>query len=146
MRSLTIAFFLMLLVASIAMAGFTLKSGVYRMDQLDDAKAEALSSGKPVAFLYSDKNTTCPLCAGASKNAMETLASSCVIVYAEKADWAKMPKPVRTAINAPEAGKYIPTVVVMSPNVKEVIVIVPYAQGQEYKRLLYAAKEKISRY
>jgi hypothetical protein len=129
MKILSIAFFSILLTASIAMAGFTVKSGVYRMDQLDDAKAEALSSGKPVAFLYSDENTTCPLCAGASKNAMEALSDRCVIVYSEKADWAKMPKPVRTAIHAPEAGKYIPKIVVMRPNFKEVIVIVPYARG-----------------
>ncbi len=146
MRSLIIAFLSTLLTASVVMAGFSLKSGVYRMDQLDEAKAEAHSTGKAVAFLYSNEKTTCPLCAGSSQYAMEQLMDSCVVIYAARDDWAKLPKPVRAAISAPAAGKLIPKIVVMNPDLKEVIVTVPYARGQEYKLRIYEAKEKISRY
>ena len=43
-------------------AGFTLKSGVCRMNELDEAKSDALSGREAVAFLYSDENTFCTQC------------------------------------------------------------------------------------
>ena len=55
MRILGIALLSILLAASTVIAGFTLKSGVYRMNQLDAAKSDALSGRKAVAFLYSDE-------------------------------------------------------------------------------------------
>lgn len=144
MRSLAIAFFFTLLTASIAMAGFSLKSGVYRMSEMESAKAEARATGKPIAFLYSDENTTCPLCAGSSQYAMDALAESCLMVYADEKDWAKLPKKVRAAIRAPEAGKYIPTIIVMSSDLEKVIVIVPYVRGDAYYNLIAEARIKIS--
>ena len=84
MRILSIALFSILLAASTVIAGFTLKSGVYRMNELDEAKSDALSGRKAVAFLYSDENTFCTQCMSASLQAMETLAGSCVVVYVDK--------------------------------------------------------------
>ena len=73
MRILSIALFSILLAASTVIAGFTLKSGVYRMNELDAAKSDALSGRKAIAFLYSDENTFCTQCISASLQAMETL-------------------------------------------------------------------------
>ena len=146
MRILSIALFSILLAASTVIAGFTLKSGVYRINELDAAKSDALSGRKAVAFLYSDENTFCTQCMSASLQAMETLAGSCVVVYVDKSDATKLPKQVKNALRSPEAGKYIPTIVVMSYDLKKVIAIVPYARGEAYKKLLSEAKEKILSY
>ena len=146
MRILGIVLFSILLAASTAIAGFNLKSGVYGMNELDAAKTDALSGKKAIAFLYSDQKTFCTLCIGASRQAMETLAGSCVEVYVGKADAAKLPQQVKDALRSPEAGKYIPVVVVMSYDLKKVIAIVPYARGEAYRKLLSEAKEKILSY
>lgn len=146
MRTLTIVLCSILLAASTVIAGFTLKSGVYSMNELDTAKSEALSAKKAVAFLYSDKTTFCTQCASASLQAMDTMIDSCVVVYINKSDAANLPEEVKNALRSPKAGKYIPTVVVMSYDLKKVIDIVPYARGEAYKKLLSEAKEKILLY
>ena len=146
MRILSIALFSILLAASTVIAGFTLKSGVYRMNELDAAKSDALSGRKAVAFLYSDENTFCTQCVSASLQAMETLAGSCIVVYVAKSDATKLPTQVKNALRSPEAGKYIPTIVIMSYDLKKVIAIVPFARGEAYKKQLSEAKERILSY
>ena len=146
MRILSIALFSILLAASTVIAGFTLKSGVYSMNDLDAAKSEALSGRKAIAFLYSDKTTFCTQCASASLQAMDTMTASCVVVYINKSDATNLPEEVKNALRSPKAGKYIPTIVVMSYDLKKVIAIVPYARGEAYKKLLSEAKEKILSY
>jgi hypothetical protein len=146
MRILSIALFSILLAASTIIAGFTLKSGVYRMNDLEAAKSHALSEKKAIAFLYSDENTFCTQCMSASLQAMETLSGTCVVVYVNKSDATKLPNHVKNALRSPEAGKYIPAIVVMSYDLKKVIAIVPFARGEAYKRLLSQAKEKILSY
>jgi hypothetical protein len=143
MRILITALFSILLVASTAIAGFTLKSGVYRMNKLEAAKSEALSGRKAIAFLYADENTFCTQCVSASVQAMEALSGSCVMVYVDKSDAAKLPDQVKNALRSPEAGKYIPTLVIMSHDLKKVIAIVPYSRGEAYKKQLSEAKAKI---
>ena len=143
MRLPGIVLFSILLAASTALAGFNLKSGVYHMDELDAAESAALSARKPIAFLYSDQKTFCPLCIGASRQVMETLAGSCVVVYVSRSDAANLPQQVQNALRSPAAGKYIPVVVVMSYDLKKVIAIVPYAKGEAYKKLLSEAKKKV---
>jgi hypothetical protein len=76
---------------------------------------------------------------------MEILACSCVLVYVDKSDAAKLPNQVKNALRSPDAGRYIPMVVV-SYDLKKVIAIVPYARGDAYKKLLSEAKEKILSY
>jgi thiamine pyrophosphate-dependent acetolactate synthase large subunit-like protein len=143
MKILCITLLSILFAASITMAGFTLKSGVYRMNQLDAAESKALSGRKAVAFLYSDEKSFCIQCGESSRQAMETLAGSCVIVYVDKSDAAKLPKEVAYALRSSQAGKYIPVVVVMSYDLKNAIAIVPYARGEAYGKLLSEAKERI---
>jgi hypothetical protein len=58
----------------------------------------------------------------------------------------KLPEEVKNALRSPKAGKYIPTVVVMSYDLRKVIAIVPYARGGAYEKLLSEAKEKILSY
>ena len=143
MKIIGVASLSILFAVSTVIAGFTLKSGVYRMNRLDAAKSEALSGRKAVAFLYSDENTFCTQCGSASLQAIETLAGSCVVVYVDKADATKLPEQVQNALRSAKAGKYIPVIVVMNYDLKQVIAIVPYARGESYKKLLSEAKENI---
>jgi len=146
MRILSIALLSILLAAGTVIAGFSLKSGVYRMNQLDAVQSYALSEKKAVAFLYSDETTFCHQCSSASVQAMETLADNCAMVYVDKSTANGLPEQVKNALRSPKAGKYIPTVVVMSYDLKKVIAIVPFVRGEAYKKLLSETKENILSY
>jgi hypothetical protein len=146
MRILSIALLSILLTASTVIAEFTLRSGVYRLNQLAAVKSNALSERKAVAFLYSDEKSFCIQCGRSSVQAMETLEGSCIVVYVDKSDTAKLPQQVKDALRSPEAGRYIPAVVVMSYDLKKVIAVVPYARGEAYKKLLSEARGKILSY
>jgi hypothetical protein len=119
-RILGIAIFSVLLAASTVIAGFALKKGVFRIDQLDLAKSDALSRRRAMAFLYSDENTFCIQCSRESVQAMETLADSCIMVYVAKSDANKLPVQVKNALRSREAGKYIPAIVIMTFDLKKV--------------------------
>ena len=43
---------------------------------------------------------------------------------------------------SPEAGRYIPTVVVMSYDLKKVIAIVPFARGEAYMKLVSEQRKR----
>jgi len=116
------------------------------MDHLDAARSEALSGGKAVTFLFSDETTLCTLCSDASRQAMESLSDSCVMVYVNKRDAHNLPDIVKSALRSREAGIYIPKVVVMSYDLKKVIAIVPFIRGEAYRKLLAEAKNKILSY
>ena len=145
-NSFLIATCIVIFIVSTALAGFPLKSGVYRINQLDTAKAEALSRNKAIAFIYSDENTTCPLCAGASIDAINYLSDVCEIVYVDKnTDWEKLPELVRQAINSPAAGRFIPKTIIVDAQIEKVIAIAPYVKTEERKELLDGVKDQISR-
>lgn len=52
---------LLLIVASAAIAEFRLPPGVYRIEDLQDARNRAERLKKPIAFLLSDESGTCPI-------------------------------------------------------------------------------------
>jgi hypothetical protein len=112
--------------ASLASAAFDIPSYVYEIDQLQRAKEEAKADDKQLVFLYSNKDTDCPLATKASTNIIKRFRDSAVIVYIGKQGWAKIPRIVKDAINSPEAGKFIPKTVVVDSGIREVVSIIPY--------------------
>ncbi len=116
------------------------------MNQLDAATSYALSAKRAVAFLYSDETTFCTQCSSASVQAMESLTGSCIVVYVDRSTASGLPDKVKNALRSPKAGKYIPSVVVMSYDLKKVIAIAPFVRGDAYKKLLSETKEKILSY
>ena len=48
----------LLLSTLIVNAGFKLPKSVFKIDQLEEAKTEAIESKKPLIFLYSDEKST----------------------------------------------------------------------------------------
>jgi ABC-type uncharacterized transport system substrate-binding protein len=112
--------------ASLALAAFNIPSHVFRIDQLQQAKEEAKANNKQIVFLYSNEHTDCPLAAKASINIIERFKRSAVIIYFCKKGWSHVPTIVRKAMNSPEAGKFIPTTVVVDANITGVVSIIPY--------------------
>ena len=134
-----------LLLASQSMAGFTISKKIHRMNQFDEAKAEASSDGKPITFIYTDTSSSCGLCASASLNAIDRLKSKTVVVYINSGnEWNLLPSVVQDALRKPEAGKYIPKTVIVNPEIEKVIAIVPYVRStKEQNKLLKQARKEI---
>ena len=136
---------LVIACASLALVGFKIPKNVYRMDQLEAAKAEAELKDKAITFVYTDEETTCPLCEISSLGVMDGLGSKSIVIYAEaRTDWGKLPELVREAFSNPKAGKYIPMTVVVNTSITNVIAFVPYARGTDQKKLIKAANKAIS--
>jgi hypothetical protein len=116
------------------------------MDRLEAAVAEAKAEGKPLAFLYTDEDTTCPKCEASSLALIDSLHKRTVMLYvaAEEKDWSKVPKAVREGMRKPESGNFIPKTVVVDPGLTNLIAVIPYALGDEQDRLLKDARKKIA--
>jgi hypothetical protein len=74
-----------------------------------------------------------------------------VIVYAlsrdSKYSWRRLPTIVQSALNSPEAGRYIPVAVVVNSGITEVLTIIPYVAGYEERaERLHKVNAKISRH
>jgi hypothetical protein len=130
-------------LAPTAAEAFLMPKSVFRMHELDEAKAEAKEKGKAITFVYTREETTCGLCVRASLSAVDELKSKSVIVYAHTDETAKLPAAVQQALRSPEAGGYIPKVVLVDANMDKVLAVVPYARGDRHVRLLKDAKKTI---
>ncbi len=129
---------LWLLAASAAVAGFRLPPGVYRMEAYSEAATRAQQLKKPLAILLSDENSSCPLSDSASLDAIKKLRLRTVVVYAHsRKDWDSLPGIVKSAFRSPEAGKYIPIVIVVDAEVKKVLAVIPYAREERERAKLF---------
>ncbi len=125
------------LAASTALA-FRLPGGVYRLNALKDAEEKAKKTNKPITFVYTDEDTTCPYCEEASLDAMKSLKLRTVVVYVHaNKEWDLLPPVVKDAVNSPEAGKYIPITVIVDADMKKVNAIVPYAREKRTRSKLF---------
>ena len=115
---------IVLIVTSSVFAGFKLPRRSYTIDQLEEAKEKSETTGKPIAFLYSNKNTTCPLAEDASTAMIKALKLRTIIVYLE--DWNAAPENVKQALK--KRGKYIPRIVVFNSKVDEELGLVTYTE------------------
>lgn len=128
------------LAAGAARAEFEMPKHAYRMDKLDQAKAEATAKGEPLAFIYTHEKTSCGLCRNASLNAADRLKSKTVVVYANSdQDGGALPPVVKEALATPEAGKYVPKTVLVDAKLEKVLAVIPYALGDEQNKLIKAA-------
>jgi len=130
-------------------AAFNLPSDVFRIDQLGEAQNKATSNNAPIVLLYSNEHTDCGLATAASLDVIQEFKSSCVIVYVTSAKdenaWAKFPKVVRSAINSPEAGRFIPICIIVNPEITRVISVIPYTRdSKERKESLRRVNDMIS--
>jgi len=145
-RNICFLLFLGLLVGGRAQAGFNLPKYVFHAAQLEEAKKKAADEKSVLVFLYSDTDTTCPLCSDASNDILYSFNNEpAVIVYAGHEDWKLLPPLLQQALNAPEAGKFIPITVITDCQVRKVITHIPYERHNRMS-LIKQAKEKIRKY
>jgi len=129
-------------------SGFKLPSNSFEISEIDAAKTKAEEKGYPIAFLYTDKESTCPLCNGASALIIKELKSSTILIYVNnKKD---MPKNVSKTLS--KRGKYIPKVAIYNSSIKEELGLVTYEEikkdgddaFKEIKKIIRAYKKRTS--
>lgn len=136
----TTLFFALLALPALALAGFRLPAKVFAIGDLEKAKVEAQLKKKPIAVLYSDKDSTCPLCSDASETILRELGSKTVMVYVNTK--AGLPKSVSDALNA---GKFIPKVAVLDASLENALGTVTYESIKEDPRQAFRDVEKAIR-
>lgn len=70
-----------LAASSYSRADVKLPKSVFTPDRMEEALKAAKEQKKPVAYLYTDTATTCPLASGATKGFLEAVGKRCVLVY-----------------------------------------------------------------
>ena len=137
---ITCLLLLSLWLSSPVRAEFEMPKHAYRMDKLDQARAEASAKGEPLTFIYTREKTSCGLCRSASLNAADRLKSKTVVVYANcDQDNGALPPTVKNALGTPEAGKYVPKTVLVDAKMEKVLAVIPYALGEEQNKLIKTA-------
>lgn len=132
-------------LAGPALGAFNIPRTTFNISNLDKACQKAIAENKPITFLYSNKDTTCPRCTSASNDILYSLDRMSIIVYAHPNEWGKIPPLVQSALNSSSAGNLIPITVIVNPKIEEIIYILPY---QRHNRivLINEAKDKITQY
>lgn len=119
-------------------------NSVYRMDHLEEAKSDARINTRAITIIFTHEKTSCGLCEAASLKAAATLSNKTVVVYADaNTEWGKLPPAVQDALRTPEAGPFVPQVVILDLALTKVLAIVPYATSDRYDQLLQAALKKL---
>ena len=122
MKKIIVLFVVLGVGALQGLAGFKISKTIYRMNDLQKAKAEASSKGKPITFVYTTTNSSCRLCANASLNAIDRLKTKTVVVYVNyDTDRHLVPKIVRDAVRTPQAGSLAPKTIIVDPGITKVI-------------------------
>ncbi len=135
-----LALVVLLATSTLALAGFKLPSKIFEGSEIDKAKAEAEAKKKPIAILYSDKDSTCPLCNAASETIIRELGAKTVMIYVN--NQAALPP---SAIAALAAGKFIPKVAVMDAKLETPLGTVTYESIKEDPRKAFREVEKAIR-
>lgn len=62
-------------------ADVRLPKSTFTTDRMEEALKTAKEQKKPVAYLYTNTATTCPLAAGVTEGFLEAVGKRCVLVY-----------------------------------------------------------------
>jgi hypothetical protein len=129
MKSRHLLFALLIAAPSVALAGLKLPSKIYQEADLEKAKAEAVTKNKPLSILYTDKDSTCPLCNSASNTMIKELGNKTIMVYVR--DINGLPESVKNALRE---GKYIPKIAVFDDKMEKALGTVTYESVKEDSR------------
>lgn len=116
-------------ITASALAETKFPRGSFQSGELEKAKEQAASSKKRIAFIYTEKNSTCSLCQNAAEAYIDAVKSKTVIVYLDSkngaAYWANLSEPVRKSLGV---GKFIPKIVVTDATAETVIASLTYEE------------------
>lgn len=125
---------------SLAFSGIDLPSKVYTQADLEKAKAEAVTKGKPLSILYTDKDSTCPLCNNAANTMIKELGSKTIMVYVRST--GELPATVKDALRP---GKFIPKIAVFDPTLTNTLGTVTYESVKDDARKAFREVERAIR-
>lgn len=117
------SFLALLLLALPAFGGLRVPSSVYDFTEIDEASSKARREKKGLAFVYSDRDTTCSLCINATKEALKRLRRHSVVVYLDQEEdgKSKVNPLLRAGFRSDYIGdNYMPKVLVSSPEMDEI--------------------------
>lgn len=130
-----------------AFAGFSLPRDAYRMHEIEGALNEAKSDGWALTFLFSDEHASCPFTINQSNHVIKELSDDSIIVYCNpsRGEVNKCPGIVLQGLQSKRAGRFLPTVVIVSSDLQRIIDIVPGGMigDDQYLKLIRAAKQKM---
>jgi len=129
-----------MLIVLPAFAGIKLPSKVFEVKDLEKAKAEAVAKGKPISVLYTDKDSTCPLCNNAAEKMIKELGSKTVMGY--EPQLGQLPRNVWGAFNE---GRFIPKVAVFDSSMERHLGLVTYEAVKEDDRDAFRNVERAIR-
>lgn len=100
---------------------------------IPDAIEKATKEKKPVAYILTNKETTCGLASGASKAFLDAIGRRCAIVYLKvganyKAALAEEVK------KATPKDKYYPKMMILSPDHSQMLIAVSYSEYSDDPR------------
>ena len=131
---------------SFAWAKFELPDHVYPVSQWKTAQEQAKSGKKALAFVGTDKETTCPIATAASLDVFNGLKDSSVLVYVEQSELDSLPKIASEALDSEAAGKYIPKTAVVSADLNKLILVLSDAEPAQRAEKIKTAQNEISSY
>ncbi len=109
------------------MAGIDLPRDTYTHANFEEAKLAAAEKNLPIAYIWTRKDSTCPLCNDAGAEFLKAVRRKAILVYLDSKDnspyWDKLPEEVRHALNE---GKYIPKMAVADSENKKLIASINY--------------------
>lgn len=128
--------------AGLARAGIELPKNCYRLNQLNLVQQKAKQEKKPIAFLYTDKDSTDEGCNQASELIIKTLEKKTLIIYLK--DISQAPEKVAASFNS--RGALIPKVAVFDSGMKKELGLVTLEdiekQGNKAFKLLKRSLRK----
>lgn len=127
-RTLLIAACLLSVMASYGAVKFPRDS--FDHTSIPAAVEKATKEKKPVAYIITNKETTCGLASGASKAFLDAIGRRCAIVYLKVGVnyTASLADEVKKAI---PKDRYYPSMMILSPDHSQTLVSVSYS---EYKK------------
>lgn len=124
-----------LILAAVASADTAFPRGSFELADIEKAKAQATAEKKDLAFIYTDKSSTCGLCQGAASAFIDAVKSKTIIIYVDskdyKAVWPKLPEAVRQGFTP---GKFIPKIAITDASASKLTTSLTYEAYKEDDR------------
>ena len=116
---------------SVTYGAIELPKGSFQITELEEAKKEAKEKKRPIAFVYTNVNTSCGLCKRATYLMFKEFKRKAIFVYVK--DRNNCPENVKNTLKS--KGKYIPKLAVYNHDLSRDLGLVIYedikAQGDD---------------
>jgi hypothetical protein len=133
------------LVATCVSAQTRIPRHVYELAQLEEARAKAAEGGKALSFVLTNPETRCGLAINATNEAFTRLRNHSEIVLLRTGDRAQFSQQVTPLIlrqfSQPELGRFIPKVVVTSPDMSRIFGYIRYEDMRENRHFMSLARQ-----